>query len=371
MITEESIRRNFPSLEGRSYLNTAAESIPPLSARTALLEYWDDKTLGMDGREPHFAKEAEVRSRAAELLHLTPAEVGFCSCSAEAYNLLATALQLQEEDEVLISDLDFPSGATPWMLGTAKPKIQLWKARNGALELEDLPCLLSEKTKLVQVSLVSFYNGFHIPWASFVKEVRRLAPQAVLSVDVTQALGRCVLNCTDADILISSTHKWLLGSHGSCVVGVPEKSASRLTTHAGGWYHLQNPFDANRFECITPKSGAASYSVGMPSFAPLYILNASMGFLLSIGVGNIATHADPLVRRVHEGLIERRMTPLAPLSGSGIVAFKHPEGEKVFDTLRRHDIHLMHQAGRLRVAVHGYNTDEDVSRFFRVFDSIR
>jgi selenocysteine lyase/cysteine desulfurase len=28
----------------------------------------------------------------------------------------------------------------------------------------------------------------------------------------------------------------------------------------------------------------------------------------------------------------------------------------------------MHQAGRMRIALHGYNTEEDVRRFFTVLD---
>ncbi|HRJ71154.1 MAG TPA: hypothetical protein PLS03_02950, partial [Terrimicrobiaceae bacterium] len=100
MITTEAIRREFPALEGKCYLNTAAEGIPPASVGRALQEYWDDKQLGMDGRDAHFAKEAEAKTRAARLLGLQPDEIGFCSCSAEAYNLLATALRLAVGAEV-------------------------------------------------------------------------------------------------------------------------------------------------------------------------------------------------------------------------------------------------------------------------------
>ncbi len=370
MITQESIHQNFPSLRGKCYLNTAAESIPPISVGTALQQYWTDKLLGMDGRDLHFAIESEARANAAKLLGLSPNETALCSCSAEAYNLLATALHLEENDEVVLSDIDFPSGSTPWLAAVAKPIVRLWKSRNGALELEDLSTLLSGKTRLVQVSLVSFYNGFRIPWQPFVEQVRHLAPNAVISVDLTQALGRTVLDCSDADIMISSTHKWLLGMHGGCVVGVPAKSARRLTTKAGGWYHLHNAFEADRFERVVSKSGAASYSVGMPSFAPIYALNASMTFLLSVGVEKIAAYADPLVRLVHEGLVERGISPLAPLTGSGIVAFKHAESSRIHEALRRRNVHVMHQAGRMRVAVHGYNSADDIAEFFQILDEV-
>lgn len=368
MITTETIQRDFPSLAGKCYLNTAAEGVPPSVVGAALQDYWNDKLTGMDGREKHFARESEAKARAARLLDLRPEEIGFCSCSAEAYNLLAGALQLSASDEVVVSDLDFPSGFTPWIGG---PVLRIWKNRDGALALEDLAGMLSPCVRLVQVSLVSFYNGWRLPWRSFIDLVRERAPDAVVSVDMTQALGRCVPDCQGADIVISSTHKWLLGIHGGCIVGVPESGANRLTTRAGGWYHIRNAFDADRFERTERKHGAASYAVGMPSFAPIYALGAAMGYLLDTGVDNIARHADPLVKTAHDGIKALGLAPLAPLTPSGIIAFKHPESERLNRHLRDRGVHIMHQAGRLRASFHGYNTADDVRWFLEALAASR
>src|SRR5262245_20091505 len=106
MLTAETRRRDFPSLEGMAYLNTAAEGIPPLTASDALQQYFRDKQLGMDGRKPHAARWEEVKTLAAEFFGLTPSEVGICSCSSEAYNLAALALRLRDRDEVVVNDLD-------------------------------------------------------------------------------------------------------------------------------------------------------------------------------------------------------------------------------------------------------------------------
>src|SRR4051794_25074239 len=108
MLTPESRRHDFPTLEGMIYLNTAAESIPPTIVGEALEQYWRDKLQGMRGRESHFARLEQCRAAAARLIGLAPSEVSFCSCSAEAYNLLATALCLNSSDQIVITDLDFP-----------------------------------------------------------------------------------------------------------------------------------------------------------------------------------------------------------------------------------------------------------------------
>jgi len=369
MLTPATRRRDFPALESMTYFNTAAESIPPLCVGEALLAYWHDKLRGMKGRDFHFKQVEECREVAAQMIALKPAEVSFCSCSSEAYNLLATALNLQPTDEVVVTDLDFPAGATPWITAATRPQTRVWQAAQGELRVEDLVPLLNARTQLVQVSLVSFYNGHRLAWAPFRDAVRRLAPNALISVDVTQALGRVVLDCVDADCVISSTHKWTLGVHGGCIVGIPERAAARLTTRAGGWFHLRNAFETDRFQRADTKSGAASFSVGMPNFAAIYALNAALRYVGGIGVEAISRHADPLVAEVHAGLLKLGLKPMAPAqpgNPTGILAFLHPDTAGIYAALDKENIHVMHHAGRIRIAVAGYNTAEDVNRLLAV-----
>ena len=367
MLTDSSRAADFPSLHGIHYLNTAAESIPPLCVHEAVAEYLRHKSLGMRGRDFHYPEVEACREITARHLGLSTDEVSFCSCSSEAYNLLANALQLTPKNEVVVTDLDFPAGATPWLTEpeASRPVTRLWKNRDGALDLSDLAPLLNERTSLVQVSLVSFYNGHRIPFAPLRDMILKHAPQAVIAVDVTQALGRVALDCQAADIIISSTHKWTLGIHGGGVIGIPRKSAARLTTCAGGWNHIANAFDADRFESVRIKPGALSYSVGMPSFAALYALNASLRYLEAVGMDKIIAHADPLVAQVHAGLQELGITALSaaqPGCSSGIVSFKRENSAAINEALLAQNIHVMHQAGRIRIAVHGYNTAEDIEK---------
>lgn len=366
MLTETSRLRDFPALTGRTYLNTAAESIPPVCTGDAIAAYWRDKLLGMKGRDGHFAAVEACREASARMLGLQASEVAFCSCSSEAYNLLATALQLNGQDEVVVTDLDFPAGVSPWLRAANPPRLRLWKAVEGALATDDLSLLLNERTRLVQVSLVSFYNGHRIHWPAFRDTVRGLAPNALISVDITQALGRVVLDCSDADILVSSTHKWTLGIHGGCIIGIPAVAADKLTTRAGGWLHLENAFASDRFERAITRTGAASFSVGMPNFVALYALNASLRYLENVGVPAIAAYADPLVARAQKGLQALGIPLMCRWNGSGILAFQHPRSTELHAALEREEVHVMHNAGRIRIAVHGYNSEADIDRFLSV-----
>ncbi|RLS53549.1 MAG: aminotransferase class V-fold PLP-dependent enzyme [Planctomycetota bacterium] len=364
MLTAESRRAQFPSLEQMVYFNSAAEGIPPLVVREALLEYFRDKQQGMDGRGPHFAALSETQALVGSFYGLSAEEVGICSCSSEAYNLAAMALSLQDGDEVIINDLDFPAGATPWLQPSCPATVQVWRSREGALYPEDLAPLLTARTRLVAVSLVSFFNGFRLSVPEVADVITRRS-EALLSVDVTQALGRIPLDLAGADLIVSSTHKWILSSHGGGLVGVPTARAREWTVPAGGWFNLHDPFGGHRFETAISKPGAASFAVGMPNFPAIYAIRAGLKYIQSVGVQAIDEATRPLVQQALSEIAQLPVELLTPRDlrhVAGIIAFRHPRAEEVAQALRQQNIHLMSHAGRLRVAIHGYNTAGDVDK---------
>jgi len=366
MLTPETRNRDFPSLPGMTYLNTAAEGIPPLCVRDALWQYYADKQAGMDGREPHFRQLDAAKELVAEFYGLTANEVAVCSCSSEAYNLAALALQLQPGDEVVVNDLDFPAGVTPWLQPSCRATVRVWRSVQGALRVDDLIPLLSPRTRLVTTSLVSFYNGFVLPLAETILTIRRHSP-ALVAVDVTQAFGRMPLDLPDVDLIVSSSHKWILATHGGGLVGVPQRVADRWTVPAGGWFHLQDAFGADRFERAVSQPGAASFAVGMPNFAAVYAIRAALEYLRGVGVAQIHAAAQPLAEECHRELRSLPLEMLTPPNGpiAGILAFRHPKAAEIHQYLHQRNIHVMSHAGRLRGAIHGYNTAGDVETLLR------
>lgn len=368
MLSPESRLRDFPSLENRVYLNTAAEGIPPASVIAALNQYAEDKILGMDGRLLHQEQWIQAKSNIAQFFNLESDEIGICSSASEAYNLAYMALRLKDGDEVVINDLDFPSGTTPWMTETSKAVVKVWRSKNGVLDLKDLDKLLTPKTRLVNISLVSFYNGFRLD-VDEVSQVVRRNSGALLAVDVTQALGRIQLDVKKADLIISATHKWLLASHGGGLVGVSPERADEWNVPAGGWFNLENAFDDSHFKNLITKKGAASFMVGMPNYAAIYAINAGSTYIQSIGVDEIDNHAKQLVTMCLDGLAELPVEILGPTSPTllaGIVAFKHLRFEEINHYLHSKGVHTMSHAGRIRVAIHGYNNQNDILFFLEV-----
>jgi len=371
MLTTRTRKRDFPSLDGKAYLNSAAEGIPPLTVDEALQQYCSDKQLGMDGRERHVEQWNAVKALTAEFYGLTPAEIGICSCASEAYNLAALALKLKKGDEVVVNDLDFPAGATPWLQPACPATPRVWRSLEGALRIEDLVPLLNPKTRLVTVSLVSFYNGFRITLPEVVAAVRKRSA-ALVAVDVTQALGRIPLDLTGADLIVSSTHKWILASHGGGLVGVPAARTAEWTAPAGGWFNLEDAFGPKRFEKAISKPGAASFSVGMPNYPAVYAARAGLEYIRGVGVKAIDEAARPLVLHCLAELKKlpvEVLTPDEPEHIAGILAFKHPKAEEVHAKLHAAKVHVMSHAGRLRISIHGYNTEADVEKLLKELKS--
>ncbi len=339
MLDTAARQRDFPSLQGRAYLNTAAEGVPPVSVGEALAEYFRDKQAGMDGREAHFARWEAARALTARMWDLAPEEVGICSTSSEAYNLLALALRLREGDEVVINDLDFPAGSTPWLQETCPATVRLWQSRSGALRAGDLIPLLGPRTRLVSTSLVSFYNGFMIDLPAVSEAVRRHSP-ALVALDVTQAFGRIPLDLSGADVVIGSTHKWILASHGGGLVGVRRERAEELTVPAGGWFNLRDAFGPGRFRQAVPKPGAAGFTVGMPNFPSIYAVCAGLEYIEKTGVERIDQAARPLTLSCLERLRKlsvELITPPEEDALAGILAFRHPDFEEINRRLRAAD----------------------------------
>ena len=372
MLDTATRTRDFPSLEGVVYLNTAAEGIPPLAVGAALATYFHDKQLGMDGRLRHAAVHAEARRLAAAMIGLDRDDVAICSCSSEAFNLAALALRLEDGDEVVVTDLDFPASVTPFLQRSCPATVTVWRSREGSLHPDDLAPLLSPRTRLVSLPLVSFYNGFRADVPAVADIVHRRS-QALLAVDVTQGLARIPLDRASgaldgADLVVSSTHKWLLGPHGGGIVGVPPERRSVWTVPAGGWFNIENAFGVGRFESAESLPGAASFAVGMPNYPALYPIRAALEYVSGVGVAAINCHAAPLMARCLAGLRDLGVDLLSPVDLAqlaGILAFRHPEAERVQRYLHARGIHVMHHAGRLRVAIHGYTTADDVDTFLR------
>ena len=106
----------------------------------------------------------------------------------------------------------------------------------------------------------------------------------------------------------------------------------------------------------------------MPNFPAVYAIRAALGYLREVGVEAIDRAARPLVLECLRGLRTlpvEMLTPNEPDAIAGILAFRHPAADRIHAALRAEEIHIMAHAGRLRIALHGYNTVADVEKLLQ------
>jgi selenocysteine lyase/cysteine desulfurase len=192
---------------------------------------------------------------------------------------------------------------------------------------------------------------------------------ALLAVDATQSLGRLPVCLEEVDFLVASSYKWLLGVHGLAVAWLSPAARDRLTPGSLGWYSVAELFTPDRFTRYHAKSGAGWMMCGMPVFPSIFVLRRSAEFLLEAGVEKIERELRPEVEALRSGLANLGLdllTPPAPEYASGIVAFAHPEWEKIGAALEREGVIVWRGDGRVRASVHLYNDADDIDLLLRV-----
>jgi selenocysteine lyase/cysteine desulfurase len=361
----------FPLAREVAYLDTAAEGLPPLACEAALTAYWREKSRGTPGRARLFEKQRETEESVARLLGTSAQNIALLANSSEALNLLANSIDWREGDEVLISDLEFPSNVVVWLrLKELGVRLIVIPTRGGVLRLEDWTARLSRRTRVVSVSQVSYKTGTQMPFLTTLTEEAHRAG-ALFCVDATQALGRVPVSVKGVDYLVASSYKWLLGTHGLGVVYMSPETREQVRPRTAGWYSVDSVFHPDRFESFTPKRCAGQLQSGMPNFPGLFALDAGVQFLLSVGIERLDRELRPLIRALRDGLAEQGLdllTPAAPEFASGIVSFACDEAAARADWLAEQDVIVWGGDGRVRISVHVYNDANDIHR---CLDAIR
>lgn len=355
-------KKDFPGLENCVYLNTGAEGLLLNTFSEAARDYFQAKSRGGRGRPHLYAALQECRAKIASLLGVSPQEIAFLSSASEGLCRLCNALSWQEGDEVVIDDLEFPSNVLPWLqLRRRGVRVRIVHHRGWNLETEDFARHITEKTRVVSVSHVSYRSGLRLD----IPEIGRHAASAgaIFCVDATQSLGRIPVPLQGVDYLVSSTYKWLLSPHGGGIVFCRRSLLDRLEPDSIGWWSVSDHFSPDRFETYRLKGGAERLELGMPGFLSIYGLSQALSYLGGIGIPAIESQLQPVLDSLIEELQKlqvRLMTPRDPGRRAGLVSFEHEDSESLAEELACRNIQVWGGDGRVRISIHLYNDLQDV-----------
>jgi cysteine desulfurase/selenocysteine lyase len=390
-----SIREDFPALHqdvhGRPlvYLDNAATTQKPVAVLDAVQDFYRRDNANVHRGIHELSRRATeayegARGKVAAWVGATdPGEIVWTRGTTDGINLVASAWgmdHVREGDEILLSVLEHHSNLVPWQLLARRKGARIRYIEiddHGEWILDDLPDLLSDRTRMVSLSHVSNSLGTINPVEEVVRQVRHRTDAVVLldgaqgapllPVDV-QALG--------ADFYAFSGHKMCGPTGIGALWGRRERLEAMEPYQGGGEMISLVERDASTWADIPHK-----FEAGTPNMAGAVGMGAAVEYLSKVGRDGILAWEQELVRYALDRLADvPGITIYGPQSverRSGVVPFTldaaHPHDISTIVDMHGVAIRAGHHCAQLvmrrygtaataRASFYIYNTRDDVDR---------
>ena len=368
----------FVALEGIAHLCTGGEAPWLRSHDDACRRFGVLKSAGMTGRDAMFDLQARVKQRVATLLGLrgesaSPAasRVATLAHTSEGLNQAVAAVDWRPGDNAVVADVEFPSLVFPLTrLRALGVEPRIVRARDHYVSTDDVAAAVDGRTRLLLASHVSYLTGQRIDLARYA-EIAHVRG-AWLAVDATHALGIAPVDGELCDFVVSACYKWLLATHGVGLFACRTERVGPLQPRQLGWHSVSQREGAHDPLAVDLRPNAGRLEAGNPSLLGLFVLDSALDTVMRFDQGAVLAHALELGSAVIGGLEARGyrvITPRAPEERAGNICFLSDAAPALVARLAERGVLVWGSEGRVRVSVHLYNRDEDVTRFFAALDA--
>lgn len=366
-------RADFAIPRDQTYLNSAFIHPMPVASARAVERYLATRTFAEPRVRSGDSLAAEVKGAFATLINATPASVSLVQSTSVAENLVVQGLGLPGSGETVVTDALHFDGSLVLYGELAKRGlgVTIVRPRDWRIELGDIAAAMGPRTKLVALSLVSWYNGFQHDLAAVCELAH--ARGAYVYADIIQAAGNTPIDvrASGVDFCGCSSFKWLMGDFGLGFLYVREDLLDRVVHRTQVGYQQADtethylPSDPPADQPVTwslHQDASGHFEVGTYSQATVNALSVSIPYLQRIGVANIHAHRQPLLRRLHEALPRLGWTSITPPeSGSALASFTLPGAEQRFGArLKAARVSVSLYGDRMRVSPSLFNSSDDI-----------
>mgnify|MGYP001091695104 CR=1 FL=1 len=358
-------KNDFIGLESVNWLYSGAETPPLRCSADAVQKYFQARATGPGGRAQTAAKETSFKNNLSQMLNLGASNIALLGNTSEAVFSIALSLDWKTGDNVVINTLDFPAGVLPWLqLKKRGVEVRVVEHENWNVTPQQMLDRVDERTRLVMTSWVSYLSGAKMPCEQIYDALKNT--ETLFIVDVTQALGAFKFDGTQADFVVGSSYKWLLGTHGVGILAVNPARTQGIVPQVVGWRGISDMFAPTRFEKFTYHEDARRFETGYPSYSTIWAMEASTNYLLNAGVENCSSHIlemGTLLINSLEANGYEVMTPKDPAHRAGNIALVCPRGEEVSAALAAENIYAWGGDNRLRASIHAFVDQSDIDQF--------
>jgi len=323
----------------RGYLAAATMGLPPrttLEALRADLERWDAAACDPSGYD---LTVANTRAHYARLVGIDPSRVAIGSQTSAQAAVIAAAVPAGAE--VLCVEGDFSSIVYPFL--------QRGDIRVRSVPLEALADSIGDETWLVTFSLVQSSTGALADSPAIIEAAARHG--ALTFCDLTQAAGVLPVDATRYDITVCHAYKWLCAPRGVSFLTLLSETQEFVTATQAGWYAGDDPWTSCYGPEIHLANDARRYDVS-PAWQAWVGAEQSIGMFAGLDIPTVWEHAAGLGDQLSAALD-------IPEFHKAIVTWDDPDG-RALARLAAAGIRASGRAGRVRVAFHLWNTEEDV-----------
>lgn len=372
----EALRKEFPVLARKTYLNSGSYCALANEVRAAFEAYMEDRLLVGANWDVWVAKNESVRSLSAALLHASPEEIAVTASVSAGLNALASALDFSgPRNKVVVSDFEFPTNAQIWHAQEPRGArvVHVHRAADGYIPLEMFEQAIDERTQLVAVTHVCFRNGAKLDIGGIARLAH--AKGAKMLVDCYQSAGSLDIDvkALDLDFAVGGMLKYLLGTAGIAFLYVRDSLVQSLLPTHSGWF-AQADIAAMDISANRPARNARRFEAGTPPVVNCYAAEAGLKLLLRVGTEAIERRVYALTRRCMQRLNEigwAAVTPSADARRGATVALPARDPARLVAELMQRDIVTSFRDSNVRASFHFYNDENDVESFVAALKTLR
>ncbi|MEP7366706.1 MAG: aminotransferase class V-fold PLP-dependent enzyme [Acidobacteriota bacterium] len=360
----QQVRPDFPVTERFIYLNHAA--VAPLVRPAADRMRWLAEDACLHG-SLHFdqwlAAYEGLRLAAAELIGAHRDEIAIVKNTSEGIATVANGLDWRPGDRIVAFREEFPANMYPWQRLAPRGVTIDWLSIYDSLDTIDRA---ARGAKLLAISYVNYLSGHRVDLNAIGEICHRHG--TFFFVDAIQGLGVFPLDVNRAHIgaLAADGHKWLLGPEGCGILYVRREWLDRIEPVEFGWTNAAS-FTDYASRDMTLRHDAARYECGTLNTIGIFGLEASIRFLLSIGIGTIGETVLALSSQLLAGARAQGYEILGenhPNTRSGIVTIRREDTDSrmLVSRLKDSGVIAIPRQGYVRLSPHFYISPEEIGR---------
>ena len=370
-------RKEFADFEGVAYLDAATQGAFPLAGAAAgrvALE-WKKRPdqLPMDA---YFARPNRVREKFGKIVGADAVDIALTTGATSGMNAVAAGMDFQPGDEVLVAKREFPAHFSTWVpyQRAGRVCVRIIEPRERFITSEDYIQNIGPKTRLVSASLVRFDNGAKLDAWRLAKACREKGVPFLL--DISQAAGAVPidLKAIGADFAVCSGYKWVLGPYGTGFFWVDPEATKRLELGPAYWMAIEGAdnFSALSMDNLKFAPGARRWDAAETgSFTNLAVLEASLDFVLSVGVEEVVRLNRELQQEIIDRLPRDRCALASPAEADRrgpyvcVVARHADQTAALHKRLIESQVIVALREGAIRISPYLYNTSDHITRLIK------